>query len=93
MMPFDIHTDISKASTLPNFFYLDPQYFKSCIDNIFPQSWQPVANRKKLQENNIYPINFLSSLLDEPLVLIHHAQKIKCFSIRRNFYCFKKVIF
>ncbi len=79
-MPFDIHPDISKASTLPKEFYLDPKYFKSCLDNIFPESWQLVADRKNLQSNNIYPINFLSNLLDESLVLINHNNEIKCFS-------------
>ena len=71
-MPFDINPEISKASTLPKEFYLDPQYFKSSRENIFPESWQLVADRKNLQDNNIYPINFMSNLLDESLVLINH---------------------
>ena len=79
-MPFDIHPEISKASTLPKEFYLDPKYFKSCLDNIFPESWQLVADKKNLQSNNIYPINFISNLLDESLVLINHNNEIKCFS-------------
>jgi len=79
-MPFDIHPEISKASTLPKEFYLNPQYFKSCLNNIFPESWQLVADRKNLQSNNIYPINFITNLLDESLVLINHNNEIKCFS-------------
>ena len=79
-MPFDINPEISKASTLPKEFYLDSQYFKNCLDNIFPESWQIATDRNKLKKNKIYPINFLSSLLDEPLVLIKHNNEINCFS-------------
>jgi len=79
-MPFDINPEISKASTLPKEFYLDPQYFKNCLDNIFPESWQIAADKNNLKKNKIYPINFLSSLLDEPLVLIKHKNEINCFS-------------
>ena len=45
-----INPEISKASTLPKEFYLDPQYFKNCVDNIFPESWQITADKNNLKK-------------------------------------------
>ena len=79
-MPFDINPEISKASTLPKEFYLDHQYFEFCHENIFPNSWQLVADKRILQNNNIYPLTFLPNFVNEPLVLINQDNDINCFS-------------
>ena len=79
-MSFQINPEISKASTLPKEFYLDKKYFNFCIENIFPHSWQMVADKEMLNQSNIYPFILLPNFLDEPLVLINNKNEINCFS-------------
>ena len=79
-MSFQINPEISKASTLPKEFYLDKKYFNFCIENIFPHSWQLVADKEMFNHNNIHPFIFLPDFLDEPLVLINNKNEINCFS-------------
>ena len=79
-MAFKINQDISKASTIPKEFYLDHHYFNLCLNTIFPNSWQFIINKEKLQNSNIYPLTYLKDSLEEPIVLIKHKNVIKCFS-------------
>ncbi len=82
-MFFDINPEISKSKTLPKEFYLDKHNFSFCKEKIFPDSWQLVADRDNLKDYNIYPINFLTDFVNEPLILISQDNKITCFSNTR----------
>ena len=77
-MAFKINKDISKASTIPKEFYLDHHYFNLCLNTLFPNSWQFIFNKEKLQNSNIYPLTYLKDSLEEPVVLIKHKNEIKC---------------
>ena len=79
-MSFEIKPEISKASTLPKEFYLDPQYFNYCRDNIFPDSWQFITALRNMQNNNIFPFTYLQDFVDEPLIIVKGKNSIKCFS-------------
>jgi len=79
-MSLYINPEISKASTLPKEFYLEPRYFDLCKENIFSNSWQLITDTNTLAQNNIYPITLLENFINEPLVLIKSDDDIKCFS-------------
>ena len=79
-MSFQINPEISKASTFPKEFYLDPKYFNLSLENIFSDSWQMITDMNIFQSGNIYPFTFLPDSLNEPLLLIQNSNKIHCCS-------------
>ena len=68
-MSFQINPEISKASTLPKEFYLDNKYFNFCLENIFPHSWQLVADKEMFNHNN----NVLSKVRKHTSVNYYNA--------------------
>ena len=77
---FHIHRDIALASTLDSQFYTDEIIYTKSIKNIFEKSWQLAGHKTIFKNNNIYPFNFLSNSINEPLILSLNNSKIKCFS-------------
>ncbi|MCR9287807.1 MAG: Rieske 2Fe-2S domain-containing protein [Bacteroidetes bacterium] len=81
-MPFQIHKNISKASTLPSDFYRDFTHFEASKEKIFASTWQYVADANVVEEQGaVYPFTFLTGVLDEPLLLTHdRANQVHCLS-------------
>ena len=77
---FYIDKDISLASTLDSQFYTSESIYQKSIKNIFQKSWQFITHKTTLKKNNIYPFNFLSDSINEPLVLSINNSNITCFS-------------
>tara|TARA_B100001750_G_C15504330_1_gene599366 strand:+ start:735 stop:1766 length:1032 start_codon:yes stop_codon:yes gene_type:complete len=77
---FYIDKDISLASTLDSQFYTSESIYQKSIKNIFQKSWQFITHKTTLKNNNIYPFNFLSDSINEPLVLSINNSNITCFS-------------
>ena len=77
---FHIDKDISLASTLNSDFYTNQQIYNQSIKNIFEKSWQLVYHKTMLNNNNIFPFDFLRTSVNEPLVISINKSEIKCFS-------------
>lgn len=68
---FGIDRDITKAETLPSYFYKDKEVWSLVEKKIFLPSWQFVAHKNELLGDHFaYPFSFLKPLIDEPLVLV-----------------------
>lgn len=68
-MPYPIHLDIAKASTLPAGFYHDQAAYELSKEAIFAQSWQWMGDGDLVKvPGQVSPLTFLPGLLDEPLV-------------------------
>ena len=67
---YKIDPDITKAETLPSFFYKDPAVFELLKKKIFLKSWQWVGDDNLVKEtNSVYPLLILEDYLNEPIVL------------------------
>ncbi len=64
-----VHEDISKAETLPSYFYKSKEIFNKTIDNIFKNSWQFVVNKNSIK-HKLYPFVFIEGLIEDPYVLV-----------------------
>lgn len=83
MKKIHVDKDITKAQTLPAFFYTDPAYFEISKVNIFEKCWHWVGDLHHLLSpvNNVSPVNLLSPLLDEPIMVVKNQKgAIKCLS-------------
>lgn len=71
---YHIHSDISKAETLPASFYKDVSVFETIKSDVFLKSWQWIGdeNLVKLPES-VYPFVLLDSFLTEPMLLTRDA--------------------
>lgn len=78
---FSIHENISKAETLPAWFYRSDDVFQHQKEKIFSRSWQYVANTDEMkEEENIFPKTFLENYLNEPIVFTKKKNEIQCLS-------------
>jgi len=75
MKNFEIHPDISLASTLPGCFYCSQEIYEKCKDAVFAPSWQLVADREVVNvPGQAYPFVLLEGFLNEPLLLTRDLQ-------------------
>ena len=77
-----VDADIRRASTLPGSFYRDPETFESLRREVFPRTWQWVADADQIKTpGQVYPFRLLPGFLDEPLVLVRdEADEVRCLS-------------
>ena len=80
--PFEIHPDITQASTLPARFYYDPEYYNLCRERLFRRSWHLVAHTDNLKiPGQCHPVTLLPGCLDEPLLLTRDREdRLHCMS-------------
>ncbi len=70
MSLLEVHADITKAATLPSFFYKDPSIFEQTKEKIFARSWQFIGDTDELKApGSVKPITVLEGCLDEPILL------------------------
>ena len=68
--PFDIDPDIRRASTLPAWFYSDPEIYRRALERVFVPGWQFVGTTDQVKvPGQTFPFTLLEGSLDEPLVL------------------------
>ncbi len=68
---FSIHSDISKAETLPAFFYTDQQVFDAVREKVFLSSWQWIGDTNLVPfAGHVHPFVLLDGYLTEPMVLV-----------------------
>ena len=76
-MPRDritIDPDVRRASTLPGWFYSDPDVFALVRERVFAPSWQLAGDATEVRvPGQVRPFFLLEGLLDEPLVLTRDA--------------------
>lgn len=77
---YKINSDILKASTLPSSYYTDESMFNVSYKKIFSSSWQFALDANQLNNNNIIPIDFLSGIFSEPLLITKNNNEINCIS-------------
>lgn len=83
MKPLFVDADIQKAETLPTSFYTDLDYFEAAKTKIFEKSWQWIGDIDSLLSplENMAPVDFLSPLIDEPMVVVRDENnQVKCLS-------------
>lgn len=79
---FSIHSDITKAETLPASFYQDKEVFEAIKELVFLKSWQWVGDKNLVQKpQSIYPFILLDGYLTEPMLLTKDDdEQISCLS-------------
>ncbi len=79
---FHIHSDITKAETLPTSFYIDPEIFEALKKDVFYKSWQWVGDTNLVHETqNSHPFVLLDGFMAEPVLLTKDANDtIHCLS-------------
>mgnify|MGYP000288903701 FL=1 len=79
---FHIHSDITKAETLPASFYKDPEIFEALKQQVFYRSWQWIGDTNLVTDaQNSHPFILLDEYLTEPMLLTKDAdESIHCLS-------------
>ena len=79
---FHIHSDISKAETLPASFYKDQEVFDDIKEKIFLKTWQCIGDKNQVAlPQSVYPLVLLDNYLTEPLVIVRNEKdEINCFT-------------
>lgn len=82
MESFDIHPDITEASTLPARVYSDPEVFEACRKRIFARSWQLIGDADAVKApGHAEPVTMLEGLHGEPLLLTRDERdRLHCLS-------------
>lgn len=80
--PFQIHPDITQASTLPARVYRDPDIYRRILDRVFLPSWQFIGDSECVKTPaQVHPFTLLEGSLDEPLLLTRDlADRVHCLS-------------
>ncbi len=67
---YRIDPDIASAHTLPGEFYENELVFAKMREEIFPASWQLVADESVVKiPGQVYPFDFVENFVEEPLLL------------------------
>ena len=82
MSDYQVHPDISQASTIHSSFYTNPQVFDSTKEMIFSSSWQFIGNTDLVPKPGaVHPFTLLPGYLDEPLLLTRDKEdQLYCIS-------------
>ena len=77
---FNIHPDITKANTLPAFFYKDESIFETIKEKIFLKSWQWIGDENLIQQqHSVHPFVLLNNYITEPMLLTRDEKgEINC---------------
>ena len=77
---FYINPDITKAETLPAFFYKDEATFEALKEKVFLKSWQFVGDKNLVKlPQTVHPFVLLNGFLTEPMLLTRDANEhIRC---------------
>src|SRR5687767_4083116 len=68
-LPFDIHADIAKASTLPADVYHTREYYELQRERVFARTWHALPDAARARApGHVLPFTLLEGCLDEPLV-------------------------
>jgi choline monooxygenase len=71
---FNIDKDISKAETLPGWFYHDETIFEAMKEKIFARTWQWIGDTNLVKLNGMaHPFSFMEGLLEEPMLLVRNT--------------------
>ena len=79
---FEIHPDITRASTPPSRVYTDPAVYDAFRERIFARSWQFVGDVELVRvPGQVHPLVWLAGCLDEPLLLVRdRGDRLHCIS-------------
>ena len=82
MQALFIHPEITKASTLPASFYLDPEWFEHSKSALWEKSWIYAADSSVVQTpGQVHPLSLLEGVLDEPILFSRDANdNVHCLS-------------
>lgn len=76
-----IDPDIDRARTLPGWVYDDPAWFARLSERVFPKTWHlyPLEGLPAAAGEQV-PWSLLPGALDEPLLLTHDGDALRCVS-------------
>jgi choline monooxygenase len=79
---FYIDPDISKAETLPGWFYHDTDIFDAIKEKVFVKTWQWIGEDRLVDlAEMVHPFNMLEGFLGEPMLLIRNIDdSLNCLS-------------
>ncbi|MAN85379.1 MAG: choline monooxygenase [Algoriphagus sp.] len=81
MKPFYIDPDITKAETLPSYFYTSQEVYDALIEKVFAKTWQFIGDQSLVSlDSQVYPFKFLEFGLEEPMLLSNDQGDINCLS-------------
>lgn len=76
-----VDADIAAARTLPGWVYADPQWFRRLCTRVFPRAWHVIPHGPLPSEaGSQCPWVLLPGALDEPLLLSHDGDALRCLS-------------
>ena len=81
MMFFHIDSDITKAKTLPSYFYKSQEVFDLIKEKVFVKSWQWVGDVNIISPDagTVHPFIFLEDYINEPLLFLRDKKNhIRC---------------
>lgn len=78
MMFFHIDGDITKAKTLPSYFYKSQEVFDLIKEKVFVKSWQWVGDVNTISPDagTVHPFIFLEDYINEPLLFLRDKKTI-----------------
>ena len=79
---FNIDADISKAETLPGWFYHNPSVFEAIKEKIFAKTWQWIGDTHLVElPEMVHPFTLLDGYLGEPMLLVRDREdSVSCLS-------------
>ena len=78
---YKVAQNIRQAETLPTEFYQDKISFKKYTDTLISNSWQFLGDDNIFSNGeNAVPLDLMTGIIDEPIVLIKDGEKIICLS-------------
>lgn len=84
MTQLTVDPDITRAATLPAYFYTSPEWFEQTKEKIFPTTWQFCLSTESLSlEGQVVPHTLLPGFLDEPIMFIR--------DLKAQLYCLSNV--
>lgn len=78
MPAFEINHDIKKAKTISSDFYTGERYFDLSRERIFARTWQFLGHANNADD--LTPATLLPGFLDEPVLVVRSAEKLRCLS-------------
>ena len=82
MRRIEIDADITRAATLPGWFYRDPAVVETLRERVFARAWHFLGGAELVKvAGEVHPTTLLEGMLDEPILLTRDdADRLHCLS-------------
>lgn len=79
-MRLSVDADITRAETLPGEAYRSAELHRRIVERVFAPSWQLAPDAALSSPGTATPFCPLPGTLDDPLLLVHDGQALRCLS-------------